>query len=147
MREVSTQERIDRAEELIVRSGGDIAKKGGSVASCPVVHRFTPGLYIREIFMPAGAVLTSKIHKKEHPFVVSMGVVCVYSDNEGPVIIAAPYTGITKPGTRRFLVVVEDTIWTTFHTTDLQNVEDIEDEIMESHENPLIAQLEIGGGE
>ena len=42
---------------------------------CPLVHRFTPGMYIREIFMPAGTMLTSMIHKTEHPYVVSQGKV------------------------------------------------------------------------
>jgi hypothetical protein len=38
-----------------------------AVIELPIVHRFTPGLYIREIFMPAGALVTSKIHKTEYP--------------------------------------------------------------------------------
>ena len=40
---------------------------------CPSVHRFTQGLYIRETFMPAGTLLTSKIHKTEHPYTISKG--------------------------------------------------------------------------
>ena len=131
------------AEAILMATGGSRAGRGESPDGLPVVHRFTPGLYIREIFMPAGAVLTSKIHRTEHPYVVSKGVVCVYSDNDGPTIIVAPYTGITKPGTRRFLVVLEDTIWTTFHPTNLTSVEEIEDEIIEPYTNPLIAPRAI----
>jgi hypothetical protein len=82
---------------------------------CPLVHRFTPGLYVREIFMPADSLITSKIHKTEHPFVVSKGRCLVWIDGIGWQLIEAPYTGITKPGTRRVLLILEDTVWTTFH--------------------------------
>ena len=81
----------------------------------PLTHRFTPGLYIREIFMPAGAVVISRVHKFEHPFVVSKGRCAVWCDNDGWMFIKAPFTGITKPGTRRLLFIAQDTIWTTFH--------------------------------
>lgn len=118
-------------------------------ANCPVIHRFTLGLYIREIFMPAGSLITSKIHKTEHPYVVSQGVVSVWIDAENEVLIEAPFTGITKPNTRRVLYVHEDCIWTTFHPTDVQPESDseedilkavggIEDQIIEKHENKLL---------
>jgi hypothetical protein len=82
---------------------------------CPLRHSWTPGLYIREIFMPAGSLITSKIHKTEHPFVVSMGRCLVWIDGTGWVLIEAPHSGVTKPGTRRVLLVLDDTVWTTFH--------------------------------
>ncbi len=97
-------------------------------ACCPVSHRFTPGLYIREILLPAGTLLTSAIHKTEHPFVVSAGIVRVMEPGQPPVTIEAPYTGITTPGTRRLLYAIEDTIWTTFHPT--TRGEDEMDQIM-----------------
>lgn len=106
----------------------------------PLKHYFTPGLYIREIFMPAGAVLTSMEHKTEHPFIISHGLIRVYSDNEGPVVYQAPYTGITKPGTRRVLHALEDTIWTTIHANpdNIQDPDEIGEMILGKHANPLI---------
>ena len=82
-----------------------------------VRHVYTPGLCVREIFMPAGAILTSRIHLFEHPFVISLGVCSVWSDEHGWEVLRAPHTGITKPGTRRALYIHEDTIWSTFHVT------------------------------
>jgi hypothetical protein len=127
---------VDRFEESIVGSGLPLAQ-------FPVVHRFTPGLYIREIFMPAGSVLTSKIHKTEHPFVISKGVVSVWTVEEGTVTLKAPHTGITQPGTRRVLFVHEDTIWTTFHVGEEESVEEIENRIIEPRVNSrLLKQTE-----
>jgi len=88
---------------------------GGKPVELPVVHRFTPGLYVREIFMPAGTLLTSKIHKTEHPFVVTAGRVRVLIPGEGVEEFTSGHVGITKPGTRRLLFIVEDTTWLTFH--------------------------------
>jgi len=81
----------------------------------PLVHRFAPGLYIREIFMPKGTIVVSRIHKTTHPFVVSKGECEVWCPERGWQRIKAPYTGITTPGTQRLLLIHEDTIWTTFH--------------------------------
>jgi hypothetical protein len=86
-------------------------------ARCPVVHRFTPGLYCREIFIPAGTLLTSAVHKTMHPFVISAGIIRVQEEGHEPVTYEAPYTGVTTPATRRLLYAVTDTIWTTFHPT------------------------------
>jgi hypothetical protein len=111
---------------------------------CPVVHRFTPGMYIREIFMPAGTSVVSEIHMTEHPYVVSKGSVKVWTEHEGTVLIEAPFTGITKPGTRRVLSTITDTIWTTFHSNpdDGTNVDAIKNRIIEPHINPLITKTE-----
>lgn len=83
----------------------------------PVRHLFTPGLYTREIFMPAGTLLTSRIHLFEHPYVISAGVVSVWDEGSGWVKLRAPHLGVTKPATRRVLYIHEDTTWTTFHVT------------------------------
>lgn len=69
----------------------------------------------RECFLRAGEVWTSKIHKTEHPFVVLSGECHVWSERDGWQHIKAPHQGITQPGTRRILVIVEDTTWVTFH--------------------------------
>ena len=91
----------------------------------PLRHYFPPGLYVREITMPAGAIVTSRIHKFESPFIISKGRVLVASENEGTVIYEAPRSGITKPETRRLLFVEEETVWTTIHPNP-DNITDVE---------------------
>ena len=121
------------------------------VIDAPLVHKFTDGMYIREIFMPAGSLWTSKIHKTEHPYIVSYGKVAVSVDAQEWDEITAPYTGITVPGTRRVLYIIEDCIWTTFHRIDGMKseyndlndeekegiVKEIEEKILEPHLNYL----------
>jgi hypothetical protein len=104
-----------------------------------VVHRFTEGMYIRELHIPAGVMVTTMTHKTQHPFVVSKGIIKVSSDTEGSVTIEAPYTGITEPNTRRAAHAVTDTIWTTFHVTDETDPNKIAEEILEPKDMSLIS--------
>ena len=109
----------------------------------PVTHRFTKGMYIREIQIPAGTMLTSMTHKTQHPFVISKGSIMVTSDHEGGVVYEAPYTGITEPNTRRALHAITDVVWTTFHVTEETDVEKICDQILEPKDmNHIEAQDE-----
>lgn len=96
----------------------------------PVKHRFSPGLYTREIFMPAGSAHRSKIHKSNHQFIVSQGA-CMVSENGGPsVLMVAPFHGETKPGTWRALLIIMDCIWTTMHVTDKTDLAEIEKDLI-----------------
>jgi hypothetical protein len=116
----------------------------------PLMHYFTPGLYTREIYMAAGTLIISKIHKTEHPFVISAGKAYVKKNDGDWELLEAPYTGITYPGTRRVLYIEEDCVWTTFHPTDivpkdfteegiLKAVEAVEEVIIEK--NPYVADM------
>lgn len=127
---------IDHLEAAMLASGSPPAE-------CPVTHRFTPGLYIREIMIPAGTLLTSMEHLTEHPFVISAGAIEVIDTNGNAELLTAPHTGITQPGTRRALHALEDTIWTTFHVTTETDVEKIGQTIVRHH-NPLAPDLVPG---
>lgn len=131
--------RLDEIEaRLVNRLGAQVQAPGEVLEDFPVIHRFTPGMYVREIFMPAGSIIVSRTHKTEHPFVVSQGRLAVFIEGVGWKEFEAPYTGITKVGTRRLLVVFEDTIWTTFHPTDLTDLLEIDAALLEPHANPLL---------
>lgn len=116
---------------------------------CPVTHRFTDGLYVREIFMKAGCRITSLIHKTEHPYFILQGKVSVFSENFGEQLLESPYIGTTLPNTRRVLLVHEDCVWATVHKTDIKPTDNTEEailaavsliaqEIIEPHENILL---------
>lgn len=107
----------------------------------PIRNFFTEGLYAREISVSAGSWITSKIHKTEFIFVVSKGKLIVSMDNGEEIEIEAPYTGISKPYSRRVAYVVEDCIWTTFHANPNNETEaQIEERIIEKHDNELLTE-------
>lgn len=99
-----------------------------------ITHRFTPGMYIRQIIMPAGSIYTSKIHKTEHPFTMLKGLCSVKSVDGKWRHMKAPWFGVTKPGTRRVLVIHEETVWLTYHPTHETDLEKIEAELIEPHD-------------
>jgi len=87
--------------------------------SCPLKHDFTPGMYIREITMPAGTCVISKQHLTTHPYVILEGVLAVYNTEDHFLGYLYPgIRGVTKPGTVRLLKIIETTRWVTFHALD-----------------------------
>ena len=128
-------DRVDELEAYMVDSYEQV--------ECPLVHRFTDGMYIREIFMPAGSLITSKIHNTQHPFTISKGKVAVSIDGKDWTEYEAPYTGTTSPGTRRILYIIEDCVWSTYHVnpTNTEDVEEIEERIIDKRENNLLKEI------
>jgi len=112
------------------------------LVDCPIVNRFTDGMYVRETTMPTGALITSKIHKTQHTYFVMKGKAIVWIDGVEH-LIEAPYIGITEPNTRRVLYILEECTWATSHPNpDNENLEELEERIIEKHDNPYLS-LEI----
>jgi hypothetical protein len=80
------------------------------------VHHFAHGLYAREITIRAGTLLTGKIHRTEHLNVISQGRIIVWTE-DGMREVSAPFTMVSRPGTKRVGYALEDTVWTTIHAT------------------------------
>lgn len=95
----------------------------------PTVHRFTPGMYIREAFAPAGAILTSKIHLTEHPFCMLKGEQSILENDGTWTRLKAPLWGVTKIGSRRVCLIHEDTVMISFHATNETDIDKLEDEL------------------
>ena len=107
----------------------------------PLKHTIVGGLYIREIFMPKGQLISTGIHKKEHPYFILQGDVSVLTD-QGIKRVKAPYNNITKPGTKRLIYIHEDTTWITVHATEKESVEEILEDILAKDFNDPELNLE-----
>lgn len=92
-------------------------------------HYFAKGLYARELFMPKGSVVTGKIHLQEHLCIISYGDVTVTTDN-GTERFTGPCTFVGQPGSKRALLMHEDTLWTAIHSTNSKTVEEAEAELV-----------------
>lgn len=105
----------------------------------PVVHHFAPGVYMRELTMPAGLVVLGKIHKTEHLNLITKGRVS-FTAGDGQVHhVTAPYTFVSQPGIQKMLYVHEATTWLTVHPTTETDLVKLEAELIAPHENPLLA--------
>jgi quercetin dioxygenase-like cupin family protein len=82
-------------------------------AYCPVRHYFAPGLYAREMSIPAGTVVTGAIHKTENLIVVSLGRLRIVTD-KGTREVKAGDTFTCPAGMKNAVVALEDSRWTNF---------------------------------
>lgn len=93
-----------------------------------VKHSFAGGMYIREIFIPKGTLITSYTHKEEHVCVCSQGTITVRGLTGPTRLVCAPETIISKPGARRVGYAHTDTTWTSIHYVgDERDINKIED--------------------
>jgi hypothetical protein len=103
----------------------------GDTNICPLKHSFSDGIYVREIFIPAGTVLVGKIHKHDHPNFLMSGIVDVVTEF-GSERIEAPKSMISKSGTKRVVHAITDTVWITVHVNkkNITDIPKLEDEII-----------------
>lgn len=80
-------------------------------------HYFAHGTYTREVRVPAGFVITGKIHRHSCINIVSKGKIKVVTD-EGDYEIEAPHTFVSGPGVKKAAYTLEDTIWINVHPWD-----------------------------
>lgn len=91
---------------------------------------FAPGLYARELTVPAGNLLIGKLHKYSVLNFLLRGKVSVLTEEGGWEILTAPCTLIAPAGVKRLGFVHEDMIWTVLHPTDLTDPREIEDAVI-----------------
>lgn len=90
------------------------------------VDHFSQGVYARELHIPAGTVLTGKIHKYQNLNILSQGRMRIFMDDGSAQEVAAPFTVVSPPGTRRAALALTDCVWTTIHGTEEADVAKIE---------------------
>jgi formaldehyde-activating enzyme involved in methanogenesis len=101
---------------------------------CPLVHRFAPNVYMREITMPAGSFIIGHEHKTEHFNVVLTGKARVMIDGVIEDIIA-PCVFVSKPSVRKVLYIVEEMKWATVHPTEETNLEILDSNLIKKSDS------------
>ena len=90
-------------------------------------HRFAPGVYTREMFVPKGLMITGAIHKTEHISIFLEGRMLVTDGYGESKEIVAPMVEIALPGVKRAGIALEDVRWITIHPTDETDLSVLED--------------------
>lgn len=117
----------------------------GERVECPIEHQFCEGMYMREVFVPAGTLFTTYVHKTQHPFFGVMGELLIWEDGHGWVQMIAPCRGITQPGTKRIVYALTDVVWVTYHSNpdNITEVDKLEEMLFESYENKYLTLAEL----
>jgi hypothetical protein len=90
---------------------------------CPVIHRFGPGTYIREVHLPKGALIVGHHQNLEHTNIFLKGSMTLL--NDGTVSeITAPMIFVGQPG-RKVAQIHEDCVWLNVYPN-IENEQDVE---------------------
>ena len=121
----NARDSIMQVERRIEQSEGHYI---GNTDRCPLKHTFADGIYVREIFIPAGDIIVGKIHKHEHPNFLVSGTVHVFTEDKLLEKIVAPCSMISPPGTKRTLYAETDLVWITMHhnPTNTRDIDELE---------------------
>lgn len=65
---------------------------------CPISHYHAPGVYVREMMIPAGTIAIGHRHKTEHLCTLVQGVAIFYKDDEKPQMMTGPATFVSGTG-------------------------------------------------
>lgn len=84
---------------------------------CPLKHFFSEGVYARECRIPAGTLLTGKIHRHRHNLLLTEGTVSFFDEADGKPgrKMTAPQVAISLPGARRLIYAHTDCAFITIH--------------------------------
>lgn len=117
------RERVFEVERAITRHTNTFPG-----ALLPVKHYIAGGVYLRELFIPKGVVLTGYIHRHEH-LAMYDGDISIY-DGIGLRRLTGRGTFTSEAGVKRAGYAHEDTFFTTIHRlsnpreTDISKIED-----------------------
>jgi hypothetical protein len=116
------------SREQVERLQGEMVKM--PQAELTTEHCFSPGMYMRKVFRPAGTLIVGKVHKEPHFFLCAKGEIIAWTEN-GMKMLQAGDVVESKPGTKRVTLAVTDAIGITIHKTDKTNLDEIEAELIE----------------
>ena len=102
----------------------------GDTEWMPLTHRFGDGIYLREIRIPAGTLLTGKIHRHAHPVFLMEGTAQVFTEAGGYDTLQGPWCAISPRAVKRAIYAVTDCWWITVHVTASQDLEEIERQVI-----------------
>lgn len=141
MNEVVAKDRIDALEaEMLQMPQVDI----------PVAHHFAPGIYAREIAVPAGTYIIGHAHKGPCMNMLAKGKMRIVDPDGMPRVIEAPLIFTSGPG-RKAAHVLEDAVFINFHASDETDLDVLELQLIDksdawiAHAESQIALLKAEG--
>lgn len=102
-------------------------------------HYFAPGMYGRELPIPADSYVIGKIHKHQHITILMSGTATINTD-KGMQTITGPHVWVSQVNAKRILHTVTDCVFFTVHATNETDLDLLEAELIEPETLSLTAQ-------
>lgn len=125
--DIPTRQQIDRLQAEMVKM---------PQADLKTDHFFSPGMYSRRVFRPAGTLIVGKVHKAPHFFLCAKGEIIAWTET-GMRKLEAGDIIECQPGTKRVTLALTDAVGVTIHRTDKTNLDEIEVELIEPDDSAL----------
>lgn len=122
-----SREQIDRLQSEMVKM---------PQAELTTEHYFSPGMYCRKVFRPAGTLIVGKVHKEPHFFLCAKGEIIAWTEGGMKHLYAGDVIE-SKPGTKRVTLAVTDAVGITIHKTEKTDLDEIEMELIEPDDTAL----------
>ena len=122
-------EAIERRGRIHALQASLMANVAGADVGPQPVHLVSDGMYFRQLTIPAGVVVVSKRHAREHLCTISRGSATVFTE-DGITTVVAPYSFVSPAGAKRVLMVHEEIVWATVHRTKFTDIADIERDVI-----------------
>ena len=130
----TNKEKVEIMEWIMSETMDNIADE------LPVRQIVYAGMYHRELSIPAGTVLTGKIHPLPHIFSLVKGKLIVLKD-DGIILVEAPFSFTVEADTKKIGYAVTDCICTTVNTTEKTTIEEAEAESLVDSDLKWVANL------
>ncbi len=113
---------------------------------CPVTHHFGGGIYLREMFAPAGTLILGHEHRGEHMCVLLKGSMKILGDEGQVRTIHAPLI-FTAPAGRKLALTLEDVTFMNIHPAEKTDPEVLEERFVRKSEVWTNSQLREAGAQ
>ena len=95
-------------------------KSIATIPDVPIKHSFADQLYIRQMDLKKGHVILGAVHNHLHVWFLLKGKVIINNNGEKIEHIAPCYT-VSKPGSQRIILALEDAIFVNVHKNPTNN--------------------------
>lgn len=109
----------------------------------PIEHYQIDGVYARSMFIPAGTILTGKIHNFESIAILAKGRIRITNGTES-YIISEGHIMVDKPGVKRLGYAETDVVFITVHKETTKELKDIEKTLASNTFEEYQQQLLLG---
>lgn len=92
-------------------------------------HFFAEGVYLRVLRIPAGVVVTGKIHRTRHLTIIASGTVRITTDDDVQEI-TGPAVFVSEPGAKKAAFALTDVVVMNPHPTEETDLGKIEDQFI-----------------
>jgi hypothetical protein len=120
---------LDRRRRIHALQAALLENVPGADKGPDPVHLVVDGMYFRQLTIPAGLVVVSKRHAREHLCTISKGSATVFTE-DGMTLVVGPYSFVSPAGCKRVLLVHEEIVWATVHRTEFTDIADIERDVL-----------------